>query len=83
MSLSYLRKYESRILFKKQKNKILENSLSLIGTNTSSILISKIFLFSPKFQDNLNLITYFDFHIILFLHFCSSLLNLIDIVIKC
>ena len=39
MSSNYLRKYESRILFsekKKKKNKILENSLSSIGTNTSS-----------------------------------------------
>ena len=37
MSSNYLKKYESRILFsEKQKNKILENSLSSIGTNTSS-----------------------------------------------
>ena len=55
MSSNYLRKYESRTLFsEKQKNKILENSLSSIGTNTSSASkksmlksISKDFKISP------------------------------------
>ena len=63
MSSNYLRKYESRILFsEKQKNKILENSLSSIGTNTSSaskksILksISKEYI-KLKFHPNDNLI---------------------------